>query len=345
MSIREIARQAALSACTVSLALKNHPKIPPATRKKVQRIARRLGYRPNARVAELMSHIRLTRTARPDACLGVISLYEHPRPWQNVPHLERIYGGMEERAAELGYRLDPFWLREPGMSPRRLRKILDTRGIRGLLCFGSPRLEDELPAELKPYAIVTQGVSVKTPLHRIASNAYNDMWRMLRKVQHLGYKRPGLVLGAYEGPRSAHAYLCAYLGWCHLELGTRPPAPILQLDQAEEKPLVAWLRRHRPDVMIFAHHYDVLGDLTTVLARNRFRIPAELGVAVVTQILEGSSFSGLQANPQIVGRWAVELLVDRMANADFGFPLHPRIEMVDMQWVDGRTLRPRPPSG
>ena len=339
MSIRQIARLSSLSACTVSLALNNNPKIPVATRQRVQRIARRIGYRPNAKVTELMAHIRLTRAKQIRACLGVISLYDSPRPWQNVPHLERIYTGMEQRAGALGYRLEPFWLREPGMSIQRFRKILDTRGIQGLLCFGSPNLEDELPAELKHYAIVTQGVSIKTLLHRIASNAYNDMWRMLRNVQHLGYRRPGLVLGAYEGQRSAHAYLCAYLGWCHLELGAPPAVPVLQLDQAEEKPLLKWLRKHEPDVMIFAHHYNVLGELEGILRRHKIRVPADLGVAVVTQILDGTNFSGLEANPRLVGEWAVELLVGRIANSDFGFPSHPRVEMVDMQWVDGQSLR------
>ena len=339
MSIRQIARLASLSACTVSLALNNHPKIPAATRQRVKRIARRLGYRPNAKVAELMTHIRLTRAQRPEACLGVISLYDSARPWLNVPHLERIHEGMNRRAGALGYRLEPFWLREPGMTPRRLRKILDARGIQGLLCFGSPNLSDELPAELKSYAIVTQGVSIKTPLHRIASNAYNDMWRVLRTVQQLGYQRPGLVLGDYEGQRSAHAYLCAYLGWCHLVLGTSPGVPVLQLDQVEEAPLVGWLKQHRPDVMIFAHHYAVLGELTRVVHDNRIRVPSDLGVAAVTQLLDGTEFSGLQANPELVGEWAVELLVGRIANADFGFPTHPRIEMVDMQWIEGKTLR------
>jgi hypothetical protein len=48
----------------------------------------------------------------------------------------------------LGYRLEPFWLREPGMTPRRMRGILDARGIEGLLCFGSREFSDEWPAEL-----------------------------------------------------------------------------------------------------------------------------------------------------------------------------------------------------
>ena len=42
-----------------------------------------------------------------------------------------------------------------------------------------------------------------------------------------------------------------------------------------------------------------------------------------------------------VGSWAVELLVSRIMNRDFGYPSHPRIEMVEMQWIEGKTLRPK----
>jgi LacI family transcriptional regulator len=281
----------------------------------------------------------LKRAPERETCFGVISFYDSLRPWENALHLKRIYQGMEERAAALGYRLEPFWMRAPGMTYLRLRRILDARGIQGLLCFGSPNLDEVMPPELDHYAIVTQGVSIQTPLHRVASHAYNDMWHVLKKVRSLGYRRPGLVIGEYEGARSAHAYLCVYLGWSHLSPGALPAIPVLQLKNVEEKPLVTWIGQHQPDVLIFAHHYDALPEFERILRRHRIRVPADLGVAVVTQMLDGTEFSGLQADQRLVGAWAVELLVARIMNRDFGIPTRPRIELVEMQWVDGQSLR------
>ena len=43
-----------------------------------------------------------------------------------------------------------------------------------------------------------------------------------------------------------------------------------------------------------------------------------------------------------MGTWAVELLVSRIHNQDFGLPVNPRIEMVESRWIEGRTLRPLP---
>lgn len=339
MSTRRIAELAGVSPTTVSLALRDSPKIPAATKRRVVALAKRMGYKPNAKIAELMMHLRLKPNPKREACFGVISFYEEAKPWEKALHLQRIYEGMTRRADSLGYRIEPFWLRAPGMTLRRFRSILDARGIQGLLCFGSPKLDEEMPPELDDYAIVTQGVSIKTPLHRVTSHAYNDMWRVLKNIQELGYKRPGLVLGDYEGRRSGHAYLCAYLGWSHLVLGAAPAIPILQLTHVEEEPLVEWYGRNKPDVLIFAHHYNALADFERILQRHGIRAPEEVGVAAVTQVLDGTRFSGLQGNQHLVGSWAVELLVSRIMHRDFGYPAHPRIEMVEMQWIPGRTLR------
>jgi LacI family transcriptional regulator len=167
------------------------------------------------------------------------------------------------------------------------------------------------------------------------------MWRVLNNVRQLGYRRPGLVLGDYEGRRSAHAYVSVFLGWTHVVTGAAPEIPVLHLTQVEEEPFLAWFRQHKPDVLIYAHHFNTLGEFDRILRRHRIRAPEDVGIAAVTQLLEGTRFSGLQGNPHLVGSWAVELLVSRIMNRDFGYPSHPRIEMVEMQWIEGKTLRPQ----
>lgn len=339
MSVRQIARLAGLSPSAVSLALNQSPKIPPATRRRVLRLARKLGYKPDARVNELMSQLRATRVRTAEACFGVFSLYAEACPWKKSRHLARIYDSMKRRAAFFGYRLEPLWLREPGMTARRFREILDVRGIHGLFCFGSPDLEESLPPELDRYAIVSQGLSIKTPLHRVISNVYNDLWRLLDRVRSLGYRRPGLVIGRYEDTRTAHAHVCVYLGWCQFVIGAPAAVPVLQLERAEETPFIRWLETNQPDVVVFVHHYNVLDEFDALLLQRRIRVPQDVGVVVMSQILEGSRFSGLQENQRLLGEWGVEMLVSRILSRDFTLPAHPRIEMVERTWVEGRSLR------
>jgi LacI family transcriptional regulator len=339
MNLRRLATLAKLSPSGVSLALRDSPKISAATRKRVQTLATRFGYKADAQVVEMMRHLRKPASVRQTACFGVISFYDHPKPWERSLHLTRIYEGMVKRAGQLGYRLEPLWLRAPGMTYQRFRGILDARGIGGLLCFGSPDLDQEFPVEFGRCAIVTLGMSIRTPLHRVISHSYNDTVEALNRLHQLGYRRPGLVLGQYEELRSAHTHSAAYLGWCEHRLGLDQTLPILRLDQVEPRPLLSWLKRQRPDALVFVHMNNVLDTLRTLLRKNRVRVPEDLGVAVVSPILEGTGFAGLQENQTLMGTWAVELLASRIANRDLGIPAHPRIEMIESLWVDDKTLR------
>src|SRR3954469_21049573 len=137
MSMRRIAALVGLSPATVSMALHAHPRISEATSRRVRAAARKIGYTPNAKVAELMSRIRSSHPRAAEACLGVISYYDAQRPWEKSEHLSRMYQGMQRRAEALGYRIEPFWLSAPRFTARRLRTVLETRGIQGLLCLGS----------------------------------------------------------------------------------------------------------------------------------------------------------------------------------------------------------------
>lgn len=342
MSVRKIAETLQVSPSTVSLALRNNPKISESTRQKVLQEAERLGYKPNAKLNELMSQLRLTGVNPGQACFGVMSFYDALRPWENSKHLGRIFASMQGRADQLGYRLEPLGLRSPGMTSRRFRSILDARGIEGLLCFGGPNLYEDFPEELDHFAVVTIGLSIRTPLHRVTSHFYNDLYYTLNRVHEMGYRRPGLVLGRYEEDRSAYAYPGAYLGWCEHSFGVPGLMPVLRLDKIEEVPLMEWYRNHRPDVILFVHLYDKLEDLKTVLRRNGVKIPQDVGIAAVTQILEGTGVSGMEQNQGLMGAWSVELLVARIMNRDVGIPKFPRIEMVESNWIEGTTLRKNP---
>jgi DNA-binding LacI/PurR family transcriptional regulator len=298
-----------------------------------------MGYRPNAKVAELMAEVRASRGTNLEGCFGVVSLYDNPRPWERSAHLFAIYRSMKLRANELGYRLEPIWLSAPGMTRRRVCSILDARGIQGLISFGSPELHENFPAELDRYAVVTVGLSIQTRLHRVTSHFYNDTTATLNRVRQMGYRNPGLVIGNYEDERSGGAHSGAYLAWCERNLGGARPVPILRMDGLDGGAFAAWHARHRPDVVIFIHTYDVVKEFAAFLRREKFGVPGKLGVAAVTHLLDGTGFSGMQQNQYLMGAWAVELLVARVMHRDFGIPANPRTELVESRWFDGTSVR------
>lgn len=339
MNLRQLAKLAGLSPSGVSLALRDSPRIAEATRARIKALAVEHGYVPDAKMVDLMRQLRKPANTRAHACFGVISFYDSLRPWTRSPHLTGIYDGMKARATELGYRLEPMWLAAPGLSLRRFAEILDARGIEGLLCFGSPDFDQKFPAELNCCAVVTMGLSIATPLHRVTSHFHNDTVNVLNRVHARGYRRPGLVLGTHEARRSAHAQSAAYLGWCEHTLGPGSALPILRLGEVDPAALTAWRHDHAPDVILYVH----LPETITPLRRYLDSLPPNErpGIAVLSHLVEGTNFAGLQQNQRVMGAWAVELLAARIANRDFGIPSHPRIEMVEGEWVEGPSLRAR----
>jgi LacI family transcriptional regulator len=338
MNVRHIAKLAGVSPSAVSLALRDSPRISAKTKARIRRLAKEQNYTPDAKIAHLMRHLRKPRAVREQACFGVISFYDSVRPWEQSRHLAKIHEGMQQRARELGYRLEPLWLRSPGMTLRRFSDILQTRGIDGLLCFGSPDFNEEFPAELGGHAVVTVGLSIRTPLHRVTSHFYNDTVNALNRVHALGYRRPGLVLGTHEDTRSAYAHSAAYFGWCEHTLGTGAALPVLNMRDVEEPPLADWLAKQLPDVVLFVHLPDMIARFRAVLRRLQLKVPRKLGVVVLSHEVEGSGFAGLQQNQKLMGAWAVELLAARIANRDFGIPTNPRTEMVESEWVMGESI-------
>ena len=93
VTIKDVAARARLSAAAVSYALRDHPKVGPETRARVQAIAQTLGYKPNPRVATLMAHIR--RAQLRDAGEQIAFVWMHTTKAQAAgdPFLRKVIAG------------------------------------------------------------------------------------------------------------------------------------------------------------------------------------------------------------------------------------------------------------
>lgn len=70
---------------------------------------------------------------------------------------------------------------------------------------------------------------------------------------------------------------------------------MLNLQQIEEGALIEWIRVHQPDVIVLAHHYRELPKFERVLRAHRLRMPADIGVIVITPLLDGAPSPGSMA--------------------------------------------------
>lgn len=131
VTLKMIAEKAGTTVATVSMALRHHKRISPATRQRIQRLADEMGYQVNPAVAALMTHVRRSRPVETKETLAVIHTFPTREDWRSNEPTRRIVVGIETRGRQLGYRTEMFWHNEPGMSPERLAEILRARGIRG----------------------------------------------------------------------------------------------------------------------------------------------------------------------------------------------------------------------
>jgi LacI family transcriptional regulator len=296
---------------------------------------------PNARLTELMREVRHSAVPQYRATLGLMSLFPEAEPWRQnstYQHLGVMLEGARERAAAHGYKLENFWLKAPGMTAERFAAILEARGIRGLFCLGSLNPEEAFPRELRRFAVVTQGASIPERMHRVVSHFVADARTVLHETSRRGYTRPGLVILVSGDRRTDHLYSASFLS--HQErAGTNPPLPVLRAEHWDEAEFHAWMNAHRPDVII-AHQYEPYVEaLGHYLARQKIRVPRDLGLVLLDKNPDPARYSGVCQDRVRIGATAVDLLLGRLLLRDFATPEHPKIELVVGAWNEGRTLR------
>ncbi len=337
VSVRDIAARAGTSHTAVSLALRDDPRITLATRNRIQRAARELGYRPDAVVSSLMARLRTLRTHKVRATLGFITAWPTRLGWSEASNHRRFFVGARRQAESLGYALDEFWLTEPGMNGKRMTEILRTRGVHGLILHSLPAMGGQLDLEWRHFAFVTKGLTVSHPsAHRVVSSHYEDMRLVLSEMDQRLYRRVGLVLDEKMNIRVDRAWLAAFL--LHqqgLPEADQVPALVTTLAE-EEASFRSWYAKHRPDAILFC-------DLRVVqwLENVRVRVPRNVGLVHLDWSRDVSPLAGLDSNPDALGVAATDLLVGQLHANEFGIPVREKIVAVRGRWASGSSVRPR----
>ncbi len=342
MTMRELAQLAGVSQATISLALRNHPRISAETKARVTALVKKHKYVVDGRVSELMRTIRSHTSDQLTGCLGLISLYPEERPWlsqRRRPHLIRLHRSIVKRAGELGYRVEPFWIKNPTMTLNRLSRILETRGILGLLSLGAPDLDEEMPVELHKFVIVTQGASISTRLHRVHGHWANDTNLLLMTLKRRGYRRPGLILQQYQDGRNAHLIAAMYLYFARYEFD-RLDIPILYAGSSvDQEGLENWYAQHRPDVIVYYDHESHYRSIETFLKNKKLVVPRDIGLAVLDATVQIDDITGVHQNIEQMGISAVDMLVSRLQQGETCIPKVAKVESVEGTWIEGETLR------
>ncbi len=334
-SLRQLAQELGLSHTTVSEALRGSPRVKPATRAKVLKVARELGYRRNPLAGALMSEMRRSRAGTFRGVLAVLDL-DGPddRAAGPMRYHRELSKGATKRAEELGFKADAFTVGKAGISLERLDKILQSRGIGGIFLLPVGSNPDLTRLDWTHFAGIYSDYVIERPgLHSVCPDHYRAMLMVLDRLYRLGYRRPGLVLAEPHDARLLYRWQAAYHTYqTHHDGMTRLPPLIIS--EPNQRDFTLWFKAVKCDVVL-AHGPEV----KTWMEEAGAKIPETHGFCCLNVLNSTVPCAGLDLQPRLLGERGVELLIGQVLRNECGAPDLPMTTTVPAAWVDGPTLR------
>jgi len=343
--MNDIAKAAGVSKNTVSLALRESPRVSEETRRRIQELAQEMNYRLNPTVANLMAQLRQSRSPGFRATLAILNAHKSPDAFVNHPTIPAYVRGCRQRAKQLGYQLDEFWMHEPELTTSRWLSIFRTRNIRGFIVVGMME-HNRLPSHLAPlweeFPGVVTGVRLRSPALSFAcSDQHALALEAFEKAIKLGYSRPALVLDGVidelvEG-RFTAGFLTAQSRMLPLEQRTQPFFQVAAARQ-DRTVFTQWLQENQPDVIFTLYH-----EVRRWLQEMGMEAPQDIGLIQYEWRAEHSSWAGMDQRNDMVGEAAMDMLISMVHHNERGVPRHPRATMIGSHWVEGSTIKIQTP--
>lgn len=334
VTLADIAKATGLSMSAVGYALRSHPKIKAATRERVVKVAKEMGYTPNLAAAALatqrhqgskVDHLPIAYITRKPA---------NPDQGLELYHSAKFFG-------ELGYRLEEVELEgDPRGDAAKMRELRE-RGFVGLVLgrAGAEVLRQDLPWETFAVVALT-GAYHAWPVHRVQLDVAGYVRTAWQEAWQRGYRRIGLILAQHphELPDDDLRLGAAWASARRWPAGEIPP---FLGDFGDMEGMFRWYREHRPDVVIA---------FPSVFRYKLWREGVELprDCAFVGLELEG----GLTEQPakevtcfrsatRLLTNAAGRLLDSEIRHGRHGRPAVPETLLVKAPWYEGKTLPPR----
>jgi LacI family transcriptional regulator len=336
VTLKAIAQRAGVSQATVSYALRRHPKIPEATRDRITQVATSLGYRVNPRIASLMAHIRAAHAQANREQLAFVWVHTTRTEARKDPFLRAVFAGALERTNQIGFALEEFWTTAPGMTDRRLERILRARGIVGVVLSPVTTAEARvtLDWDWSHFAPAVIGNVTWSPeMHHAGHHHFLGMRMLLQELEKLGCVRPAAVIERKSHERSKHAWEAAFL--THHRQPEAASGLVRVTEVEDHANTTAWLQSVRCDAVVVSN--NALLENPTLLPSCR-----ALGRPVFTLYWENDTpreIGGVdQCYDRIAGH-AVDLVAAQLNANETGAPELARIMLFQGRWVPPQTRR------
>lgn len=332
----DVAAELGVSPTTVSLALNNHPRISDATKRKVLKVCREMGYQPDP-VAIALAHKAAGRDE--GRFLGTLAFLEgearyrvtHANPQRKIWDQQ-----FETLCRNMGYRVDHFVVGETEKEQCALNRILQSRGINGLVIFGYNQDVRQWAFDWEQFAAVEYSGSLHEHfIHNVMSSSYQDVYDAVIRLYDMGYRRPGyfIVGSRFDYWEAGFSRACE-------RLGMRKKVPTLILEDELSSPVFykhfwQWFNRYEPDVLV-ANHGD---ELIRFLREGGVCVPDDVGYLCLDLWDDWGNLSGLSQSRDAADRVIIDLLHSMLMRNEFGSPEKPFCIQIPSVWNEGETLK------
>jgi LacI family transcriptional regulator len=338
VTLNDIARLCNVHLSTVSLALRNSPKLSQETRERIRASASRLGYVPDAALQSLVAYRKSVRVAAYQSTIAWINNWEKREKLRTVKAFDEYWQGARARAAALGYKLEEFWTRDPKISPARLAAILHARNIRGLVIAPQEHAGTRLDLNFDSFSAVALGYSLQpVTLHIVTNHQFISIIRLVKKLRGLGYRRMGLYLSNDWDNKVNHGFISGFMT-AQNEIPRQDRIPPHLTDAFTAPDFIRWIKTRKPDVII-TQAQGLICQVIGWLKKAGMAVPDDIGLANLCACPGIPEVAGIYQNDHLIGATAIDVLVGMMQRNERGLPDTIIYTLVDGVWQPGNTVR------
>lgn len=324
----------------VSRALRRKSKIAPEVAERVRRVARDLGWRPDPKLSRVMTEVRAS--ARRQGGAERLAWLWPDGDAQNVEtalNLLLLRAGARDRADELGFALEEFYLEGSGMTAKRLSQMLYARGMAGVIVAPvSFHAHLRLELDWARFASVVIGMGLQgMGLSRVHANHYKMMAECLRQLASAGKQRVGLVMFRDTSERLSGVLEGAF--WSRHPLGRAKAEELLVVaDWEGDAAIGEWLARARPEVVLAEPPgRDWMNWALDLLPKPERR---KIEYATFNWLKDQSEkVSGFDQCFDRIGAAAVDAVVAQFNRNERGLSVAPKTILTEGEWRERRRVR------
>jgi DNA-binding LacI/PurR family transcriptional regulator len=335
VSQRDIARHFGVSHVTVSLALRNSPRVSKSLGDRIRGHADAIGYHRDPVLVALADYKKRRTSTVVRGAVAWINAWSEPHQLRAFPEMDRFWQGASEAAREYGLRLEEFRLGTE-LSPERLHQVLQTRNIRGIVLPPHPLGAEWRDFPWQEYAVVSFGRAGCGPRgHRVLPSAAGNVALALHRLRAFGYRQIGCLTG--DG-LLRHAGYCMAESLPALRMDLHAELPLLDLAAVPENeaPALArdWVRANRLDAVVADD--AATGDW---LAKAGFSVRGGLALATLSAN-RWDDVAGIDPEFSDIGRMAIRMLDELLRETIFRAVPRFRQVAVEGTWIDGESVPP-----